>query len=112
MTYFMNFDKSGMSASFARAPANLDILHPTKHGNTTIHETTTVSAKYIGLSDKSSKNWFGPVKFVIGPVKNWQFWNSFLTVYGKDEVQDGKMSSKRFGLFAETGSVALIKDWV
>ena len=29
----------------------------------------TVSAKYVGLSDKSSKNWFGPVKIVIGPVK-------------------------------------------
>ena len=23
-------------------------------------------------------------------------------MYGKDEVQDGKMSSKRFGLFVET----------
>ena len=29
----------------------------------------TVSEKYIGLSNKSSKNWFGPVKIVISPVK-------------------------------------------
>ena len=27
------------------------------------------------------------------------------TVYGKDEVHDGKISSKQFGLFAETGHV-------
>ena len=37
------------------------------------HENSTsksVSAKYIGLPDKSSKKWFGPAKIVIGPVKN------------------------------------------
>ena len=30
--------------------------------------TLSVSAKY--MSDKSSKNWFSPVKIEIGPVKN------------------------------------------
>ena len=35
--------------------------------------TDTVSAKYVALSDKSSKIWFSPVKIGIGAVENWQF---------------------------------------
>ena len=55
-----------------------------------------VSAKYVGLSDKSSKNWsWSSKKLAI-------FKLIFQLVYGKDEVQDGKMSSKRLGLFVET----------
>ena len=40
-----------------------------KSGNEGIF-VDSVSAKYVGLSDKYSKNWFGTVKNVIGPVKN------------------------------------------
>ena len=62
-----------------------------------------VSAKYIQLSDKSSKNLFGPVKIVTGPIKKLPFLKLILQImYGKDEVQDRKMSSKNFGLFIET----------
>ena len=39
---------------------------------------TAVSAKYVGLSDKSSKNWFGPVKISLGPIKIVQFFKLFL----------------------------------
>ena len=35
--------------------------------------TLPVYAKYVRLSDKSSKNWFGPVKIGISPVKIWLF---------------------------------------
>ena len=59
-----------------------------------------VSTTYVGPSDKSSKNWLGPVKIVIGPVKNLQFLINF-TLCGIDEVQDGKMYSKKFGLFGD-----------
>ena len=35
-----------------------------------LHGKLSVFAECVGLSDKSSKNGFGPVKIVIGPVKN------------------------------------------
>ena len=42
-----------------------------------VNENKPVSAKYVGLSDKSSKNQFDLVKIGLGPVKNLQFLNEF-----------------------------------
>ena len=74
------------------------------------HRCTLVSlCEYIGLSDKSSKNWFSPVKIIENCDQSSTNLTTFelnlKTVYGKDEVQEGKMSSKRFGLFAEIALV-------
>ena len=45
------------------------------HKQQTVFILHSVSVKYEGLSDKSSINWFGPVKIMIGPEKHWLFLN-------------------------------------
>ena len=58
-------EAEGAFENFRIAQKTIDKLQ----GKTLSMLSYSVSAKYVGLSDKSSKNRFGPVKIGIGPVK-------------------------------------------